>query len=67
MYGFLPQLQTMITEKEKKQDDLNVVPQRVDAGGRDAVAQEVELGDGEDALGEVEGKAVGGQDGEEGT
>jgi hypothetical protein len=38
----------------------------VDAGGRDAVAQEVKLGDGEDALGEVEGEAVGGQDGQDG-
>ena len=49
------------------QNHLNVVPQRVDACGRDAVAQEVQLGDSKDALGEVEGEAVGGQDSEEGT
>jgi hypothetical protein len=46
------------------QNDLNVVPEGADAGGGDAVAQEIQLGDGEDALLQVEGQAVGGEDGE---
>ncbi len=33
--------------------------------GGDAVAQEVQLGNGEDALLQVEGQAVGGEDGEQ--
>ena len=32
------------------QNDLNVVPKRGDAGGGDAVAQEIQLGDGEHAF-----------------
>ncbi len=47
------------------QNDLNVVPEGGDAGGGDAVSQEVQLGDGEDALLQVEGQAVGGEDGEQ--
>ena len=47
------------------QNDLNVVPEWGDAGGGDAVAQEIQLGDGEDALLQVEGQAVGGKDGEQ--
>ncbi len=46
------------------QNDLNVVPEGGDAGG-DAVAQEIQLGDGEDALLQVEGQANGGEDGEQ--
>jgi hypothetical protein len=44
------------------QNDLNVVPDGGDAGGGDAVAQEIQLGSGEDALLQVEGQAVGGKD-----
>ncbi len=47
------------------QNDLNIVPKGGDAGGGDAVAQEIQLGDGEDALLQVEGQAVGGEDGEQ--
>ncbi len=47
------------------QNDLNVVPEGGDAGGGNAVAQEIQLGDGEDALLQVEGQAVGGEDGEQ--
>jgi hypothetical protein len=47
------------------QNDLNVVLEGGDAGGRDAVAQEIQLGNGEDALLQVEGQAVGGEDGEQ--
>ncbi len=47
------------------QNDLNVVPEGSDAGGGDAVAQEIQLGDWEDALLQVEGQAVGGEDGEQ--
>ncbi len=45
--------------------DLNVVPKGGDAGSGDAVAQEIQLGDGEHALLQVEGQAVGGEDGEQ--
>ena len=44
---------------------LNVVSEGGDAGGGDAVAQEVQLWDGEDALLQVEGQAIGGEDGEQ--
>jgi hypothetical protein len=47
------------------QNDLNVVPEGGDAGGGDAVAQEIQLRNGEDALLQVEGQAVGGKDGEQ--
>ncbi len=47
------------------QNDLNVVSEGGDAGGGDAVAQEMQLGDSEDALLQVEGQAVGGEDGEQ--
>jgi hypothetical protein len=47
------------------QNDLKVVPEGGDAGGIDAVAQEIQLRDGEDALLQVEGQAVGGEDGEQ--
>jgi hypothetical protein len=47
------------------QNDLNVVPEGGDAGGGDAVAQEIQLGNDEDALLQVEGQAVGGGDGEQ--
>ncbi len=47
------------------QNDLNAVPEGVDAGGGDAVAQEIQLGDSERALLQVEGQAVGGEDGEQ--
>ncbi len=47
------------------QNDLNVVLEGGNAGGGDAVAQEIQLGDGEDALLQVEGQAVGGEDGEQ--
>ncbi len=47
------------------QNDLNVVPEGGDAGGGDAVAQEIQLGNGEDALLQVEGQSVGGEDGEQ--
>ena len=43
------------------QNDLNVFLEGGDAGGVDAVAQEIQLGDGEDALLQVEGQAVGGE------
>jgi hypothetical protein len=47
------------------QNDLNVVPEGGDAGGGDAVALEIQLGDGEDTLFQVEGQAFGGEDGEQ--
>jgi hypothetical protein len=47
------------------QNDLNVVPEGGDASSGDAVAQEIQLGDGEDALLQVEGQAIGGEDGEQ--
>ncbi len=47
------------------QNDLNVVPEGGDAGGEDAVAKEIQLRDGEDALLQVEGQAVGSEDGEQ--
>ena len=47
------------------QNDLNIVPKRGDAGGGDAVAQKIQLRYGEDALLQVEGQAVGGEDGEQ--
>ncbi len=47
------------------QNDLNFVPKGGNAGGGDAVAQEIQLGDGEHALLQVEGQAVGGEDGEQ--
>ena len=47
------------------QNDLNVVPEGGDAGRGDTVAQEIQLGDGDDALLQVEGQAVGGEDGEQ--
>jgi hypothetical protein len=46
------------------QNDLNVVPKGGDAGGKDAVAQEIQLGGSKGALLQVEGQAVGGEDGE---
>ncbi len=49
----------------KIQNDMNVVSEGGDAGGGDAVAQEIQLGNGEDALLQVEGQAVGGKDGEQ--
>jgi hypothetical protein len=48
----------------KSKNDLNGVPEGGNASGGDAVAQEIQLGDGEDALLQVEGQAVGGEDGE---
>jgi hypothetical protein len=47
------------------QNDLNIVPEGGDAGGGDAVAQEIQLRDGKHALLKVEGQAVGGKDGEQ--
>ncbi len=47
------------------QNDLNVVPKGDDAGCGDAVAQEIQLGDGGLALLQVEGQAIGGEDGEQ--
>jgi hypothetical protein len=49
----------------ESQNDLNVVPEGGNAGGGDAVAQEIQLRDGEDALLQVEGQAVCGEDGEQ--
>ncbi len=49
----------------KIQNDMDVVPEGGDTGGGDAVAQEIQLRDGEDALLQVEGQAVGGEDGEQ--
>ncbi len=46
------------------QNDLDVVPEGGDAGGGDAVAQEIQFGDGKHTLLQVEGQAVGGEDGE---
>ncbi len=42
----------------------DIDPEGGDAGGGDAVAQEIQLRDGEYALLQVEGQAVGGEDGE---
>ncbi len=47
------------------QNDLDVVPEGGDSGGGDTVAQEVQLGGGEHALLQVEGQAVGSEDGEQ--
>ena len=47
------------------QNDLNVVPKGGDDGCGDAVALEIQLGDGEHALLQVEGQAVGSGDGEQ--
>jgi hypothetical protein len=47
------------------QNDLNVVPKGGNSGCRDAVALEIQLGDGEHALLQVEGQAVIGEDGEQ--
>jgi hypothetical protein len=47
------------------QNDLNVVPKGGDAGCGDGVALEIQLGDGEHALLQVEGQAVGGEDGKQ--
>jgi DNA-binding MarR family transcriptional regulator len=44
---------------------LYILLERCQAGGGDPVAQEIQLGDGEDTLVEVEGEAVGSQDGEQ--
>ncbi len=49
----------------KIQNDLDIVPEGGDAGGRDAVAQEIQLGDCEHALLQVEGQVVGGKVGEQ--
>jgi hypothetical protein len=49
----------------KIQNDLDIVVERGDAGGGNAVAQEIQLGDGEHAFLQVEGQAVGGEDGEQ--
>jgi hypothetical protein len=51
----------------KIQNDLDIVPEGGDAGGGDAVAQEIQLVDGEHALLQVEGQAVGSEDGEQGA
>ncbi len=47
------------------QNDLNVVPKGGDAGCEDAVALEIQLGDGEHALLQVEGQVIIGEDGEQ--
>jgi hypothetical protein len=47
------------------QNDLNVVPEGGDTGGGDVVSQEVELGDGEHELLQVEGQPIGSEDGEQ--
>jgi hypothetical protein len=44
----------------KIQNDLDIVPEGGNAGSGDAVAQEIQLGDSEHALLQVEGQAVGG-------
>ena len=47
------------------QNDLNVVPEGGDAGARDAVAQEIQLGDSEHALLQLEGQPIGSKDGKQ--
>ncbi len=47
------------------QNDLNVVPKGGDAGCGDAVALEIQLGDGEHALLQFEGQVIIGEDGEQ--
>ncbi len=42
----------------KIQNDLDIVPEGGDAGGRDAVAQEIQLLDGEHALLQVEARPL---------
>jgi hypothetical protein len=49
----------------KIQNDLDIVPEGGDAGGGDAVAQEIQLGDCEHAFLQVEGQVIGGEDGEQ--
>ncbi len=44
---------------------MDIVSEGGDTGGGDAVAQEIQLGDGEHALLQAEGQAVGGEDGEQ--
>jgi hypothetical protein len=44
------------------QNDLNIVLERGDASSGDGVSQEVDLGDREHALLQVESQAVGGED-----
>ncbi len=46
-------------------NDLNVVPEGSYASHRDAVSQEIELGDSEHALLQVDGQPIGGEDGEQ--
>ncbi len=47
------------------QNYLNVVLEGGNASGGDAMAQEIQLGNGEDAFLQVEGQAVGGEDGKQ--
>ncbi len=49
----------------KIQKDLDIVPERGNAGGGDALAQEIQFEDGEHALIQVEGQPVGDEDGEQ--
>ncbi len=49
----------------KIQNDLDIVPEGGDAGGGDAVAQEIQLGDCGHTLLQVEGQVVGGEDGKQ--
>ncbi len=53
-----------VSGRREIQNYLDVVAERFHPGGRDAVAEEVEVGDGEHALAEVESQSVGGEDGE---
>ncbi len=46
------------------QNDLNIVQERGDTAGGDAVAEEVEFGVGEHALLQVQSQASGGEEGE---
>ncbi len=59
MHGFA------VAGSREIQNDLNIVPEGGDTGGGDAVDQEIQLGGGEDALLQVEGQAIGGEDGEQ--
>ncbi len=59
MHGFA------VSGSREIQNDLNVVPEGGDAGGGDAVAQKIQLGGDEDTLLQVEGQAVGGDDGKQ--
>jgi hypothetical protein len=58
-------LQFEVCGFRKIQNDLDVVPEGGDAGGGDAVAQEIQLGDSEHALLQLEGQPIGSKDGKQ--